>query len=172
MYNISVRFVLQFKGPHNFDVNKLFGIYNRLKANFLGQDIEVTVNQSIGDPNTFIVEYQLVTSLLDFVERIENECTSHVTHSLYPHYQIDQDSETYNMNINIMYSVGIQYVSEVDEEYLTETYAEWEYVQEPDIEPEDCEECKQIAEESGFEYEPNHKHDGVTWFCENCNKPV
>lgn len=41
-----------------------------------------------------------------------------------------------------------------------------------DVEPEDCEECKQECEDSGVEYESNFEKQGDIWICANCRRPV
>ncbi len=43
---------------------------------------------------------------------------------------------------------------------------------EPDYEPEDCEDCKEESLEDNVEYEQDFSHDGETWYCENCRRPV
>jgi len=42
----------------------------------------------------------------------------------------------------------------------------------PGYEPEDCEYCSELAEDSGIEYEANFYHDGETWYCSECKRPL
>ncbi len=42
----------------------------------------------------------------------------------------------------------------------------------PTITPEDCEDCRAEAEESGFEYEANFTHVTGCWTCEHCRRGV
>lgn len=42
----------------------------------------------------------------------------------------------------------------------------------PQIEPEDCEDCRKQSEEDGVEYEANFTHKNGYWECDNCRKPV
>lgn len=43
---------------------------------------------------------------------------------------------------------------------------------EPTFEPEDCERCRRLSEESYIEYERNVTYKDGAWICDECGQPV